>query len=246
VKAAAALAIFVLVLHAQAPRKVEYACTPEDIESFGLGCTEDDPCPVFLDLFSVQGSGGRLFLSGNLHTATTTLYSVLLMSEDGGKTWVEPYKRVKSAALEQIQFFDFEHGWVGGQIIEPLAKDPFLLITADGGKSWRQAPLFEDSLFGTISQFWFDSPTHGELVFDRSLRDAKKYDLYETMTGGESWSPTVSGSVTPIRPKKAPSKEEATFRVRTDAATKTFRIERRGASNWELLASFLVRTADCK
>jgi photosystem II stability/assembly factor-like uncharacterized protein len=241
----AALAICVTVLHAQTPGRVEYACTPDDIESFGLGCTDEDPCPVFLDLSSVQGLGERLFLSGNLHTANTTLYSVLLMSEDGGKTWAEAYKRVKSAALEQIQFFDFEHGWVGGQIIEPLAKDPFFLLTTDGGKTWRESQLFEDSIFGTLSQFWFDSPTHGELVFDRSVGNAKKYDLYETTTGGESWSPTQSGS-TPIHLKNAPAKPDATFRVRTDAATKTFRIERRGVSNWELVASFLVHVADCQ
>jgi hypothetical protein len=237
--------LHVVLLHAQAPGRVEYACTPDDIESFGLGCTDEDPCPVFLDLSSVQGSGARLLLSGNLHTANTTLYSVLLMSEDGGKTWTEPYKRVRSAALEQIQFFDFEHGWIGGQIIDPLAKDPFFLLTTDGGKTWRQSELFEDSVFGTLSQFWFDSPTHGELVFDRSVGNAKKYDLYETTTGGESWSPTQSGS-TPIHLKNAPAKPDAIFRVRTDAATKTFRIERRGASNWELVAGFLVHVADCQ
>jgi photosystem II stability/assembly factor-like uncharacterized protein len=245
VRAAAAIAICALILHAQPPGRVEYACTPEDIESFGLGCTDEDPCPVFLDISSAQASGARWFLSGNLHTATTTLYSVLLMSEDGGKTWVEPYQRVKSAALDEIQFFDFEHGWIGGQIIEPLPKDPFILLTTDGGKTWRQAPLFEDSLFGTISQFWFDSPVHGELILDRSLRDTKRYELYETATGGESWAPTQSGS-TPIRLKNAPAKPDGTVRVRTDAATKTFRIERRGVSSWELVASFLVHTSDCK
>jgi photosystem II stability/assembly factor-like uncharacterized protein len=245
VKAAATLLFCASLLRAQAPVHVEFACTPEDIDTFGLACSEEDPCPVFLEFASVQALGAKVFLSGNLHTTSTTLFSILLMSDDGGGTWTEPHKRLRAAQLEQIQFIDFEHGWVGGQFIEPLPKDPFLLVTTDGGKTWRQSPLFEESRFGSISQFWFDSPTTGELIFDRSSGSTKRYEQYVTDTGGATWTATQSTSSV-IRLKKAPSKDDGTWRTRTDAATKTFRIERRGATNWEVVASFAINVGDCK
>ena len=234
-----------LALRAQAPAHVEYACTPEDIDSFGLPCSEEEPCPVFLELASAQALGAKLFLTGNLHTNTTTLYSILLMSGDGGATWTEPHRRLRAAQLEQIQFFDFEHGWIGGQVIEPLPKDPFLLVTTDGGTTWRQSPLFEESRFGSISQFWFDSPTNGELIFDRSSGTTKRYEQYITTTGGETWTAAQATSA-PIRPKKSPAKDDSAWRIRTDAASKTFRIERHGVSNWEIAASFTIKVGDCK
>src|SRR5258705_2113127 len=112
----------------QAPVRVEYACSPQDLDSFGISCSPEDPCPIFLELSSVDAVGARLFLSGNLHTASTTLYAVLFSSEDGGKTWTEPLKRMRSAAYEQIQFVDFASGWISGQTIEALARDPVLLL----------------------------------------------------------------------------------------------------------------------
>ena len=234
-----------LALAAQAQVRVEYGCPAEDIESFGLACSADDPCAVFLELSSVEALGSRLFLAGNLHTASTTLYGILLMSDDGGKTWTEPHRRIRSAALEQIQFIDFEYGWVSGQLVEALPKDAFMLLSSDGGKTWRHRPLFEETRIGSIAQFWFDSRTTGELVFDRSQGSTTRHELYESMTGGESWS-VKEVSNTPIRLKKARSKDDNTWRVRADSASKTYRIEHRGSEKWETVAAFLIRVADCK
>src|SRR5437899_4574807 len=223
---------------AQSPVKVEFACSPQDLDSFGISCSPEDPCPIFLELSSVDAVGARLFLSGNLHTASTTLYAVLLSSEDGGKTWTEPLKRMRSAAYEQIQFVDFANGWISGQVIEPLPRDPFLLLTTDGGKTWRHRPLFEESRVGSIAQFWFDSRNNGELVFDRSQCGTTRHELYESMTGGESWT-VKEVTTTAIHLKKARPREEAIMRVHADAGSKTYRIERRGGDKWEVLASFV-------
>ena len=237
-KAAAALLLCALASRAQMPVHVDYGCSREDIESFGLGCTEEDACPVFLEISSVQSSGLRLVVAANLHTATTTLYGLLLMSEDGGKTWTEPQKRLRAATLEQIQFIDIEHGWVSGEVVDPLPKDPFLLITTDGGKTWRQAPLFDESRFGSISQYWFTSPMAGELLFQAG---SSRYELYDSMTGGDNWNPKETGTK-PIRLSKAPLKNENPWRARADAASKAFKIERGS----EVVASFSIHVADCK
>ena len=101
----------------------------------GLNCSPEEPCPVFLELSSAESAGNRVFVTGNLHTRDVTLYSVLLTSEDGGTTWTEPMSRVRNASLEQIQFLDQQTGWISGVMIDPLARDPFMLLTKEIGRA---------------------------------------------------------------------------------------------------------------
>src|ERR1039457_3314095 len=58
------------------PMLVPFRCTEEDIRSAGLTCSEQDPCPVYLELAAVESTGLRIFASGNIHTANTTLYTI--------------------------------------------------------------------------------------------------------------------------------------------------------------------------
>ena len=235
-----------LLLAAQGAMRVDYLCTAGDSEKFGLTCSEDEPCDVFLELASAEGVGASIFAAGNLHTVTTTLYGVLLMSGDGGKTWTEPYPRIEGAALDQVQFADFQHGWASGVAEEPLARDPFFLVTADGGKTWRRRPLFNETRYGSIQQFWFDSAKTGQLIFERPQGSASVFEIYETANGGETWTIKESGKKNP-RLEKAPGKDSVVWRVRTDAPSKTNRIERRTERGaWEAVASFAVRAGVCK
>lgn len=178
-----------------------------------------------------------MFVSGNLHTDRTTLYGILLSSEDGGKTWSEPLTRLRAASLEQIQFLDLANGWISGQVIEPLPRDPFFLISTDGGKSWRQRAIFEESQFGSIGQFWFDSKTTGRLELDHSGR----HDIYETNTGGENWEMKLTSSHSAALKGGG---EAAILRLRPDG--KLYHVERRGETSWEPVASFAIHVADCK
>lgn len=228
---------------AQEVQKLASVCSPEDTEALGLTCSEDDPCPVFLELQFVEASGPSVYVTGNLHTVNVTVAAVLLESDDGGKTWTEPAKRLRSAALEQIQFADFQHGWAAGVMLEPLPRDPFLLLTTDGGKSWRKAPLFEETGFGSIQQFWFESPTIGELVLDRSQGGARHYELYQSMTGGSSWE-LRQKSERPIALPKVKSSENANWRIRADG--ESYRVERRTVQGWETAARFATHAGDCK
>jgi photosystem II stability/assembly factor-like uncharacterized protein len=223
--------------------KIDKVCAPEDTDAFGLTCSEDDPCPVFLELAAAEASGNTVFLTGNLHTVNTTMFSLLLKSEDGGSTWTEPSKRLRSSALEQIQFSDFQHGWIGGVNLDPLPHDPFVLITSDGGKTWRQNPLFEESRYGSIQQFWFESATAGQLIFDRSQGQTKRYELYDTMTGGTSWElKEVSGQAMTLA--KAKPKDNAVWRVRVEK--QNYLVERRTNAGWETASTFPVRAGECR
>jgi hypothetical protein len=223
----------------QSPVKLEFACTPEDVDRFGLTCSPEEPCPVYLELAHVASVAARLVVTGNLHSSTVTMYSILLASEDGGTTWNEPFSRQPFGSLDQIQFFDLESGWVSGHLVQPTPKDPFLLLTRDGGKTWRKQALFEEARPGAIDQFWFDSKTNGSLVFSRGSR----YELYETQTGGDSWNVKQAGSA-PVRLKQPPP--SGSWRLQPHAASKTVRLERRAGEKWEPVASFIIHVGDCK
>jgi photosystem II stability/assembly factor-like uncharacterized protein len=223
--------------------KLAFDCAPEETRELGLTCTEDQPCAVYLELAAVESTGLRLLLTGNLHTENTTLYGILLSSDDGGKTWTEPVKRTRNTALDQIEFLDFQTGWVSGVSLEPFTRNPFLLLTTDGGKLWQQRLVVEDQKFGSISQFHFDSKTHGRLIVDTSQGRNKRQELYESNTGGESWElKEVSAAIASVA---GPAKDR-TMRVRTDGPAGLYRVERGSGRVWETVASFVIRVADCK
>src|SRR5262249_1758203 len=142
------------------------------------------------------------------------------------------------------QFIDFQHGWISGVKLEPLPRDPFFLSTSDGGKSWRSNPVLDESGFGSIQQFWFESASTGDLILDRSQGATGRYERYASMTGGSSWELQQVDSK-PMRLAKARSKENSSWRVRVDSDA--YLVERRTAANgWERVASFAVHAGDCK
>jgi hypothetical protein len=226
------------------PMRVLYECTAADTQAAGLGCSEEDPCPVYIELSNVEAVGAKIFVTGNLHTPTATLYSILLASEDSGNTWIEPQARMRASGLDQIQFIDFQNGWISGANLQGAPRDPFLLITTDGGKTWRQRPVFEESRVASIERFWFESRENGTLLIDARL-DNNRHELYETHTGGESWAMRQS-SAEAIRPPHAADPSAASWRLRPDAVTHSNVIEKSTGDRWHTIASFLVDAGACK
>ena len=227
------------------PLRLGYDCTEEDMQWAGMSCTEEEPCPVYLELSSVEPVGSKIFAAGNIHTADLTLYSVLLASDDAGRTWQEPYDRIRGTNLEHIQFIDFESGWISGQLLVPVPQDPFLLITNDSGKTWRRRTIFSESRAGSIQQFWFTSRTNGTLLIDRSQSgEVTRFELYDSPNGGESWS-VREVSDKPIRMRQGPA-PNTDWRIRADAPSKSFRIEKQQGGRWTTMASFLVPISSCK
>jgi hypothetical protein len=223
---------------------VPFQCTADDIQLAGMTCSEDEPCPVYLEISSVGAVANRIVLAGNIHSAETTLYSVLLASEDGGRTWREPYQRMPGCGLDHIQLLDFQNGWISGGLLSPLPRDPFLLATTDGGKSWHEQLVFSESTGGSILQFWFDAPGSGTLLIDRmQSADAARYELYESPNGGETWIIRQAGNrPIPIKTRPAPP----AWRARADAASKSYHIEKLESERWKSVASFLVPLGVCR
>jgi photosystem II stability/assembly factor-like uncharacterized protein len=226
------------------PMRVPFECTEADTQAAGLSCSEDEPCPVFLELSSIDAAGNKIFLAGNLHTSTTTLSSILLASEDAGKTFSEPHPRIRLAGLDQIQFIDFQNGWISGAILQSAPRDPFLLLTTDGGKTWHQRPIFDEPRVAAIERVWFDSRENGTLLIDARL-DNNLHELYETRTGGESWS-MKQASANPIPFPRARDAAASGWRVRADAPTHSFDVEKSDGAQWQQIAGFLVDVGACK
>ena len=228
------------------PMVVEYSCSEEDIRAAGLSCTREDPCPLYLELSSVEAVGNRIFLAGNIHSPSTTLSSALLASDDMGKTWREPQERIRAAGLDRIQFIDFQNGWISGELLRPLPHDPFLLITSDGGQVWRVHPIFAEPRFGFIQQFWFGSRTNGSLLIDQGhAGESGRYELYETANSGETWTLRQT-SERPLQMKHGGGPANEDWRLRADAATKSYRVERHSGDGWHGIAGFSVSIGACR
>jgi hypothetical protein len=229
------------------PMTPKFQCSEDDIQSFGLGCTPDEPCPMYLELSDVEQVGAQIFAAGNIHSSTATLYAILLASSDNGRTWREPFERTRGGSLDRIIFFDFERGWVSGQLLQPLPRDPFLLITSDGGKTWRLQRVFDDGRPGSVQQIWFDSRNSGSLTFDRGAgADGPRYELYESLTGGDGWMIREAGDRPLTIKRMPPNPPETDLRLRTDGPTKSYRIERKQGARWAPVASFSVQLEACK
>jgi hypothetical protein len=227
------------------PMVMPFHCTEEDIQWAGLTCSEEDPCPIYLELTTLAAEGRRLITAGNLHSAAVTLYTVVLVSEDAGRTWREAQGRIRGAGLDHIQFRDAETAWISGLTLFPLPQDPFLLLTTDGGKTWRQRPIVNEYHPGAIQQFFFTSRTEGLLFIDRGPAESSdRYERFGSSDGGESW--TIQEEST--KPLKMPPAEipAADWRLRVESATQAYHVERRQGARWADVASFAVKIGLCR
>ncbi|HET8550670.1 MAG TPA: hypothetical protein VFL57_21830, partial [Bryobacteraceae bacterium] len=139
---------------------------------------------------------------------------------------------------------DFENGWISGQLLMALPRDPFFLITRDGGRTWHKRVVFSETRVGTIDAFWFESKTSGRMNLDRlqSAENGLRYEQYESNTGGESWSlRNVAARPAPLK-NAAPSG----LRLRAEARSNSYRLEKRAGENWQTVASFAVSAGQCK
>ncbi len=225
-----------------APLVIPYTCGDDDLEWSGLAC-DAAPCAVYVELSRAAGTANTVLVTGDLHSSAVTFYSLLLRTGDGGHTWREPFPRVRGAALDGIQMYDSQIGWVSGQVMQPLALDPFFLLTTDAGKSWRRVPMFEEGTPGSILQFRFDSVDRGQALIDRG-GGPKRYEIYETNTGGRDWELHGQFERLPKFPAAPAGSPEGAWRV--TAESHLFRLEHQEESSWRPFASFALGSAECR
>lgn len=229
------------------PIPLPFTCGEELMRAFGLTCTVEHPCPVYLELAAVEAVGDRIFAGGNFHTESATLESVMLASDDGGMTWHEAHERVCGAGFDRIEFFDLENGWAAGQTLGAIPRDPFFLLTKDGGKTWRARPVSEESRAGAIESFRFDSATHGVVWIDRgrAAGEGSRWEVYETTTGGDVWTLREATERAPSNVGRGRMPEA--WRVVADGRSRSYRVEKQAAAGrWQPVAAFLIRAGECR
>ena len=225
------------------PIAVPFHCKDTDVEWAGLSCTEHEPCPAYLELSAIEGDGDLILAAGNIHSEAVTLFSLLLVSRDGGRTWQEPFERIRGAGLDRIQIGSGGAAWVGGSELFPLAQNPFLLTTGDG-TAWRRVSIFEEPEPGSIQQFHFDNPKDGFLVADRGLGEGNaRFGRYESNDGGATWTLKEASSHPPV---PGPPPQPSAWRALDDAASHAFRVERQEGGRWSTVAAFAVSAGVCR
>jgi hypothetical protein len=228
-----------------APIRIKFECTQEDMEAAGLDCPPDQPCPVYLELNSVETAGAKMFIAGNLHTDTGTLYSILLESTDDAQSFAEPEGRMRSTTLDEVLFADLQNGWVSGWTVDPLPGDPFLFATHDGGKTWRKQFLFEEGKPGAIEQFYLDASGKGTVLVD--VGAGLRYQLHDTMDGGSNWTMRRESAAPIPFPRQASREQDRAWRIRTDPKTQTFILEHQQQDEkWRPAARFSITVGECR
>jgi hypothetical protein len=229
------------------PMRVNYPCAEDDLQWAGMSCDDETPCPIYLELSSVVPDGAKIIAVGNLHTESATLTSILLLSDDAGATWKEPMPGIRGSALDQVQFYNLQTGWAAGETQYPLARDPYFLLTTDGGSTWRSVTVEEDGSPGAIQRFWFDSAKHGDLIVDAGKSsEGGRYLSFESETGGDNWMLRGKSDQLPKLLHAPLSPEDSGLRIRPSKDGNAFQIEQRTGEQWKPVASFLIETAVCK
>ena len=230
------------------PIVVPLECGYEDLLNAGMVCNEDAPCRLFLELVAIEAAGGKAFALGNIHSASATVTSILLVGDDQGVTWREEAERIRGATLEQILFLGNGRGWIGGQRWELTTEArPFLLLTTNGGDSWARRELWtrDGDRSGVITAFDFKDDGHGFLVVERLNSEIDPFELYETMNGGRSWGIRGITSDQPTIPIERLISREPLWRLQSDHDHGAYRIERLVDGAWTLAASFSSSVGTC-
>ena len=91
----------------------------------------------------------------------------MLVSDDAGKNLDRSSRRIPGARLRTFSFSISKRVGSAATSCIPDARDPFFLISSDGGKSWRRRPVYSEPKTGAIERFRFTSKKSGQMMVDR-------------------------------------------------------------------------------
>ena len=237
----------VKLVYAGKPVVVPLDCAYAYFEQAGIVCSNNTPCELFLELAAVEAAGEHIFVVGNVHTVSATIASIMLLSEDAGKTWYEPVNRHAGGVLEHIQFMDKNHGWaVGQQRALNSSFKPLLLSTYNAGKRWQHYPVSRnDDHTGTILDLYFDTEEHGLMIVNRGISATDPFELYESMNGGRSWLIRQITNYKPRLRNRPAGLPDSNWRILADLDTTNYRIEQHRENGWSTRSRFATNLGAC-
>ena len=208
-------------------------CEVDRLEYAGIRCSTDRPCELFVELVSVASQGNWVVLAGEVHTADATYESVVLSSADGGVTWIESSERIAAGGIESISIIDAQTAFVAGQQGDTATGEiPFLLVTEDGGVSWEERTVSAggEKVEGLVVAFQADTTSHGYLILEQLAATSDPYRLYETYTGGLSWSIRQISADKPQIPGPRLALRTEDWSIRPDSSSGEYIVAKRSSS----------------
>jgi len=144
---------------------------------------------VSLSVDSVAQLDDKVLLIGGSYSTTASMRSVLLRSDDAGRTWHDAGFWLTGSATGDIFVLDAQHAWaVVSWMVESWGAPFVVFRTTDGGKTWQRARqnLPIDKNIGVANDFGicFASPNDG--VAWLSGTTGIRYH-YLTTDGGMTW-----------------------------------------------------------
>lgn len=236
------------LVYAGEPLKLPLDCSPQTFYESRAVCSERTPCDVYAEMVGIAAAGKHLVIYGNYHTASDTIATLLLTSDDDGKSWREPVERIGAAAFEFIQFVDADHGWVvGSQSQIDGSERPVILVTENGGAYWEKRPLWDadSERTGIVEKFYFEDASHGFLVVDREGSADDPYELYESRNGGKSWGfrQTSAEPISLRQPRPMPEQEN--WRLADGSSDDGYAVQRKVNGEWSTVAEFNADLGTC-
>ena len=113
----------------------------------------------------------------------------LLMTKDGGRTWLAGRVPADVAGVEDVTFVDPLHGWAVGPL-RGAESGPGLIRSSDGGATWSRAPVPPE--FELLHRVQFLDRRHGWIIGGNRIG--------ATADGGRTWALSAlpgSGDPTP-------------------------------------------------
>jgi hypothetical protein len=180
--------------------------------------------PAELQLKTAGQVGGRIFAGGSFHSKDRVISSVLLATDDGGRSWIEAAPRYRETELGAAQVSDLRVWIAAHRQTGDGPLDPFFLFTFDSGLHWRRIPLRPYSEAGRITSFHFREDGNGFALVREPGPVRSVAKRFVTADGANSW--VLTEAEEPSIPGTQPN------RIRIQESADEFRIQVRDEKTW--------------
>lgn len=149
-------------------------------------------------------------LLGSLQTSAVSIRSLLLRSEDGGRSWREVMTPATGSDVIRLFFLNKQTGWA---LLGQTSEGPgqlYLYKTRDSGKSWKKVSRIPKRHYtGWPKGFGFIDERNGriEMLYDGAA-PTDGFAVMSTSDGGISWQETRSLSLDEYRENYERESEE--------------------------------------
>ncbi len=149
----------------------------------------------------IASIGDQVYLGGSYRTSAASYRSVLLKSNDGGRSWKELDIWMSCSEVDDIFFYDEDHHWfITCWSIEGAQAPYHVFRSQDGGESWTRSkrslpnPNHIETSLSFIRQRSFQNPRDGVMSF---LSTTGILGTYTTHDGGINWRLLKSEKIDP-------------------------------------------------